>query len=185
MCAASYRFGGQGSATTQMAHLRWWCSTFSCALPAHTCVQCYARPLRHVCHALCPCPPLSAPPCRENAMQLLVKAVPEPSATARTAALQAATRHALRRGVTTVVDLGRHPFSDADSSWRDLDVRMQAAGDGGVREGVSGRGHTMHLPYYCTCGPPGRCKSGPMQHRALLELEHTTTCVCKPFELSS
>ncbi|KAG2492348.1 hypothetical protein HYH03_009296 [Edaphochlamys debaryana] len=65
---------------------------------------------------------------REKAMQLLASAIPEPSAAARAAALAAASRLALSRGITTMVDLGRYPFSDADSPWRDLmEVYLPAA----------------------------------------------------------
>jgi hypothetical protein len=38
----------------------------------------------------------------------------------RLAALHAAASLALSRGVTSVVDLGRYPFSDRNSPWRDL-----------------------------------------------------------------
>ncbi|KAG2430260.1 hypothetical protein HXX76_010358 [Chlamydomonas incerta] len=57
---------------------------------------------------------------RERAMQLVAAHIPEPSVRIRRAALAAAAALALSRGVTSVVDMGRYPFSDEGSSWRDL-----------------------------------------------------------------
>ncbi|PNH12482.1 putative amidohydrolase ytcJ, partial [Tetrabaena socialis] len=70
---------------------------------------------------------------RESAMQRVAAFVPEPSAPARRAALAAATRLALSRGVTTLLDMGRYPMADEGSSWRDLEaseVYMPAADAG-------------------------------------------------------
>lgn len=56
-------------------------------------------------------------------MQLVAAVIPEPSVVTRRAALAAAAALALSRGVTSVVDMGRYPFSDEGSTWRDLQVR--------------------------------------------------------------
>ncbi|KAG2447703.1 hypothetical protein HYH02_007163 [Chlamydomonas schloesseri] len=68
---------------------------------------------------------------RERAMQLVAAVIPEPSVATRRAALAAAAALALSRGVTSVVDMGRYPFSDEGSSWRDLqEVYLPAAESG-------------------------------------------------------
>ena len=70
-------------------------------------------------------------------MALVSAAVPEPPAAARAAAVAAAGRLAVSRGVTAVGDMGRYPTADPDSPWRDLVVR----GEGGaVGLGGSGAG---------------------------------------------
>ncbi len=62
-------------------------------------------------------------------MTLLAAAMPEPSPAELRAALSAAARHALSRGVTTMADMGRFPLTRPDAPLRDLQVR---AGRGGV-----------------------------------------------------
>lgn len=47
------------------------------------------------------------------------------------AALQRAAAHALSRGVTTVVDMGRALFADAEASWRDLEQVYIPSADSG------------------------------------------------------
>ncbi|PNH07380.1 hypothetical protein TSOC_006160 [Tetrabaena socialis] len=67
-------------------------------------------------------------------MQLVAAAIPEPPAAARLAALAAASALALSRGVTSLVDMGRFPFADIDSPWRDLqEVYLPAADSGQLR----------------------------------------------------
>lgn len=77
---------------------------------------------------------LSSQRFRESAIQLVTKHIPEPSLDALRAALQLAIQHALSRGVTTMVDMGRFPFSSSDpqSAWRDLELLMQPAADAGL-----------------------------------------------------
>ncbi len=60
-------------------------------------IQSLAPPTQHAC----------AVRCREAAVGLVSRLVPEPSLGQRTAALERAARHALARGVTTVGDMGR------------------------------------------------------------------------------
>lgn len=64
-------------------------------------------------------------------MALVVSLIPEPTLQDRQRALTAATRYALSKGITTVVDMGRAPFADAEASWRDLEELYDTAADAG------------------------------------------------------
>ncbi|MEW5309936.1 MAG: hypothetical protein WDW38_001776 [Sanguina aurantia] len=70
---------------------------------------------------------------RESAIQMVTRHIPEPTLETLGEALQLAIQHALSRGVTTLVDMGRFPFSSSDpqSAWRDLDLLLQPAADAG------------------------------------------------------
>lgn len=67
-----------------------------------------------------------------SALGLITHIVPEPTPQERTAAMQAAGRYALSRGVTTVMDMGRGPFADTPSTWRDMDEVYMPAADAGM-----------------------------------------------------
>jgi predicted amidohydrolase YtcJ len=60
---------------------------------------------------------------REAGLLAVARAAPPPTLAARQAALAAACRYALSKGVTAVGDMGRAPFSggDASASWDDLE----------------------------------------------------------------
>jgi hypothetical protein len=55
-------------------------------------------------------------------MALVASVIPPPSVSERRAALAAACRHALSRGVTTLVDMGRYLPGDERGPWLDLQV---------------------------------------------------------------
>lgn len=57
----------------------------------------------------------------DSAMKLVLSCIPEVSVDERREALLRASDHALRRGVTTVVDFGRYvPGVSPELSWEDL-----------------------------------------------------------------
>jgi predicted amidohydrolase YtcJ len=68
---------------------------------------------------------------REAGLLATARASPTPALAARRAALAAACRHALARGVTAVGDMGRAPFAggDASASWDDLEQLYSPAAD--------------------------------------------------------
>ncbi|GIM11474.1 hypothetical protein Vretimale_14968 [Volvox reticuliferus] len=68
---------------------------------------------------------------RERAMALVEAAIPPPSVAERQAALAAASRHALSRGVTTLVDMGRYLAGDDRGPWLDLEEVYTPAADSG------------------------------------------------------
>lgn len=57
----------------------------------------------------------------DSAAKLILVLIPEVSVDEKRDALVRASRYALMRGVTTVVDLGRYfPGASTESSWEDL-----------------------------------------------------------------
>ncbi|XP_024023487.1 uncharacterized protein LOC21407815 [Morus notabilis] len=71
----------------------------------------------------------------DSAMNLLFTSIPEVSVDERREAFQRASKHALMRGVTTVVDLGRYlPGSSVEPPWKDFsDVYQWADSSGKMR----------------------------------------------------
>ena len=57
----------------------------------------------------------------DSAMKVILSCIPEVSVEERRQALDRASRHALKRGVTTVVDFGRYfPGAPLKHSWEDF-----------------------------------------------------------------
>ncbi|GIL61849.1 hypothetical protein Vafri_16260, partial [Volvox africanus] len=68
---------------------------------------------------------------RERAMSWVEAVIPPPTVAERRAALAAASRHALSRGVTSLTDMGRYLAGDESGPWLDLeDVYLPAADSG-------------------------------------------------------
>ncbi|GLI65679.1 hypothetical protein VaNZ11_009286, partial [Volvox africanus] len=68
---------------------------------------------------------------RERAMSCVEAVIPTPSVAERRAALAAASSHALSRGVTTLVDMGRYLAGDESGPWVDMEEVYLPAADSG------------------------------------------------------
>jgi predicted amidohydrolase YtcJ len=65
-------------------------------------------------------------------MLLVRQHIPPPTLQQRQAALEAAARHLLSLGVTSVGDMGRAPFANDEASWEDLEQLYDPAADAGA-----------------------------------------------------